>query len=133
MGLVVVGGVEKPLLAPALLRGDGSGDRAAQGVQPLGRAPDELAVAVAVEGIDILKVDVQTVVTLRVYERDDVFQKPGLHPLVGEQGVGKVGREAARLAEVRDRQKRGGLARVGRLNEARILKGPQLPFGGGLM
>ena len=133
VGLVVVGGVEQALLAPALLRRDGGGDRAAQRVQALGRASDKLAVAVAVKGIDILKVDVETVVALRVDEGDDVFQKPGLHSLVGEQGVGKVGGEAARLAEVRDRQKRGGLARVGRLNEARILDGPQLPFGGGLM
>ena len=133
VGLVIVGGVEKALLAPALLWSDGRGDRAAQGVQALGGAPDKLAVAVPVEGVDVLKVDVQAVVVLLPDEGRDIVQKPCLHPLVGEERVGKVGREAARFAEVCHRQKRGGLPRVGRLNEPFIRDGAQLPFCGGLM
>lgn len=130
MGLVVVGGVEQALLVGALLGGDGRRDRAAQRVQTLGGAIDKLAVAVAVEGVDVLEVDVQAVVVLLPDLRGDIVQQPRLHPLVGEDGVGKVGGKAARLAEVRDGQQRRGLARVGRLYEPLVRDGAQLPLGG---
>ena len=130
MGLVVVGGIEKALLVGALLGGDGCRDRAAQGMQALGGAIDKLAVAVAVEGVNVLEVDVQAVVVLLPDLRGDIVQQPRLHPLVGEDGVGKVGGKAARLAEVRDSQQRRGLARVGRLYEPLVRDGAQLPLGG---
>ena len=129
MGLVVVGAVEQALLGCALLGGDSGGDRAAQGVQALGCPGDELAVAVAVEGVDVLKVNIQAVVVLLPDLGDDVVQKPCLHPFVGEDGVGKVGVEAACLTEVCDGQERRGLARVGRLDEPLVRNGTKLPLG----
>ena len=122
--------VEEALLVGALLGGDGRGDRAAQRMQTPGGAIDKLAVAVAVEGVDVLKVDVQAVVILLPDLRRYIVQQPRLHALVGENRVGKVGREAARLTEVRDGQKRRGLARIGRLYEPLVRDGAQLPLGG---
>ena len=130
MGFVVVGGVEQALLVCALLRGDGGGDRAAQRVQALRRTPDKLAVAVAVKGIDVLKVDVQTVVVLLPDEGDDIIQKLCLHALIRQDRVGDVGREAGSLAEIRDGQQGGGLTGIGRLDEPFIRERAQLPLHG---
>ena len=133
VGFVVVGGIEEALLVCALLGGNGGGDRAAQRMEAPGCAGDKLAVAVAVEGIDILKVDVEAVVALFVDEGDHIVQQPRLHPLVRQEGVGNVGGKAAFFADVRDRQDRRGLGCVGCLDETPILDGAQLPLRGRLI
>ena len=133
VGFVVVGGIEEALLVCALLGGNGGGDRAAQRMEAPGRAGDKLAVAVAVEGIDILKVDVEAVVALFVDEGDHIVQQPRLHPFVRQEGVGNVGGKAAFFADVRDRQDRRGLGCVGCLDETPILDGAQLPPRGRLI
>ena len=131
MGLVVVSGVEKSLLGGALLGRDGGGDGAAQGMQALGRAAYKLAVAVPVKGVDVLKVDVQAVIVLLTDHGNDVFQESLLYRLVRQKRVGKVGGKAPRLPQVRHREKRRGLARVGRPDEPLIRDGAKLPLHGG--
>ena len=99
-------------------------------MKPFGRTFYKLTVAVAVKGIDVLKVDVQAVVVLCADAGDDIIKKPRLHAFVGEHRVGKVGGKAARPAEVRDGQKRRGLARVRRFDQLLVRDGVQLPLGG---
>lgn len=123
VGFVVVGGIEEALLVCALLGGDGGGDQTAQRVEALRRTGDKLAVAVAVEGIDIFKVDVEAVVALLVDKGDHVVQQPRLYPLVRQQGMGDVGGKASCLAEVRHRQERGGVRGIGRHDEAAVVDG----------
>ena len=133
MGAVVVGGVEDALLVGALLGGDGGGDRAAEGVEAFRRAGDKGAVGVAVKGIDVLKVDVQPVIALFVDERDDVLHQSRLDSLIGQQDVGQLRGEAARVADIRHREQGRGRLGVGRLDQPPVVDGAQLPLRGSLM
>ena len=130
VGLVVVGRVEKSLLAVALLGGNGGAEKIALGVERFGGAAEKLAVAVPVVGVDVLNVEIYAVIGFLVQSGKHIFKKTVLHLLIGEHRVGDVAGKAAALAQVGDGQQGSHRIGPGSVHHGTVRDGDQLPTGG---
>ena len=104
VGLVVVGRVEKALLAVSLLGGNGGAEKIALGVEGFGGPAEKLAVAVPVVGENVFNVEIYAVTGLLMQGGKEVFKKTVLDLLVGEHRVGDLPGKAAAFAQVGDGQ-----------------------------
>ena len=130
VGFVVVGCVEKALLAVALFGGNGGAEKIALGVESFGRAAEKLAVAVPIVGVDVLNVEIHAVIGFLVQRGKHIFKKTVLHLLVCEHRVGDVAGEAAVLAQVGDGQQGSHRIGPGGVHHGAVRDGDQLPGGG---
>ena len=97
VGGVIMRGVQEPLLIAAYLRREGRHQQAAETVQPVGQLLEEAVVGLAVIGEDVLKIEVQSVVSALGERAFEVFEKAPLRRLVPEDRVGDIpGKAAAR-------------------------------------
>ena len=130
MGFVVVGGVEDPLLAVALLGGNGGAEKIALGVEGFGGPAEKLAVAVPVVGENIFNVEIYAVTGLLMQGGEEAFKKTVLDLPVGEYRVGNVPGKTAAFPQIGDGQQGSHRIGTGGLHHGAIGNGDQLPGGG---